>query len=151
MGKNDSGNFTPSSQNKTKNVKAIFTFLLISIFWLNATSGDSGSGKQKQKEPAKQKTAVARDTNMIRTDSISDYSINVNGQLNSVQITSDTPAGKSPETGAKQKNNSNSVEINGEGNSVNINQSKNGGKVNIQQNGNGNRVNISQSNQNTVK
>ena len=151
MEKNISRNFAPLSQNKTINAKAIFTFLVILIFWFNASSNNAGSGKQKQKEPAKQKTAVARDTNMIQAGSISDYSINVNGRLNSVQITSDTPAGKRPETVTKPKNNSNSVEINGEGNSVNINQSKNGGHVNILQNGNGNKVNISQSNQNTVK
>jgi len=151
MEKNDFGNITPSTQNKTKKLKAIFTFLVISIFWLNATSNDSGSGKQKRKEPAKQETVVARDNNMIQIDSISGYSINVNGQLNSVQITRDAPAGKSPETGTRQKNNSNTIEVNGKSNPVNIKQSNNGGKVNIKQNGNGNRVNISQTNQNAVK
>lgn len=130
-------------------MKAILTFLAIIILWLNAIADESISMKQKQKEPVKQKTTVARNTNIIRTDSISDYSINVNGRLNSVHISSDNPSGKSLEVDPKRKKNS--VEINGEGNSVNITQGKSGGKVNIQQNGNGNQIRISQNNQNTVK
>ena len=130
-------------------MKAVLTFLAIFILWLNALASDTISVKQKQKEPAKQKAAVAANTNIIRTDSISDYSINVNGTQNSVQISSENPSGKSLEADPKGKKNS--VEINGEGNSVKVHQSKNSGKVNIQQNGNGNQISISQTNQNTVK
>jgi len=132
-------------------MKAVLTFLAIIILWLNATACDSILMKQKQKEPAKQKTAVAGDTNTLQTDSISSYSINVNGRQNSVQITNDTLAGKKLEKEAKQKNKPNSIDMNGEGNSVNIHQSKNGGHVNIQQNGNGNKVCVSQTNRNAIK
>ena len=132
-------------------MKVIYTFLLIIIFWLNAVSSDSVTGTHKQKEPAKQKTAVAGNTNIIRADSVSNYSINVNGGSNTVQINNETPTVKSSATGEQQKDKPNSIEINGEGNSVNIQQGKNVGKVNIQQTGNGNRVNISQTNQNTAK
>jgi len=130
-------------------MKVVLTFLAIFILWLNAVASDTISVKQKQKEPAKQKAAVAANTNIIRADSISNYSINVNGGLNSVQISSDNPSGKSLAVDPKEKKNS--VEINGEGNSVKVHQSKNGGKVNIHQNGTGNNVSISQTNQNTVK
>jgi len=132
-------------------MKAVLTFLVLFIFWLNAIFNDSVSGKRIHKVPAKQKTAVAGNTNVIKADSVSNYSINVNGGSNSVRITSDAPAGKSLETDAKRKNKPNSIEINCEGNSVNIHQNENGGKVNIQQNGNGNQVSISQTNQNPVK
>ncbi len=128
-------------------MKIIVAFLILLISFLNASPNVYGTIQ----EPAKQKNAVAGDTTRIAGNSVSDYSINVNGQLNSVQITQTTTAGKSAGTVAKQKNTSNTIEINGEGNSVKIDQSKNGGRVNIQQNGNGNRVNISQSDQNTKK
>ncbi|HEY5589860.1 MAG TPA: hypothetical protein VIK55_02470 [Paludibacter sp.] len=127
-------------------MKAVLTFLAIIILWLNAIAGDSIS--MKQKGPLNQKTTVVRNSNIICTDSISDYSINVNGALNSVQINSDNPSVNSLAVDPKGKKNS--VEINGEGNSVKVHQSKNGGKVNIQQNGNGNQISISQTNQNTV-
>ena len=134
-------------------MKAIVTFVLLINFWLNATYNDSVSENPNQKKPAKRETADAEDPHMIRTDSVSGYSINVNGQLNSVQITNDAPAQKSLEleAEAKHKGKSNSIEINGAGNSVNINQNKNGGRVNIRQNGSGNQVNISQTNQHAIK
>ena len=132
-------------------MKAIFTFLVIIIFWLSALSSDSVSATCKHKEPAKQKTAVAQDTSIIRVDSVSNYSISLNGGSNSVLINNQSPVGKSSATGKQQKDKPNSVEINGEGNSVNIHQSENAGKVNIRQNGKGNQVNISQTSQITVK
>jgi len=128
-------------------MKIIVAFLTLLISSLNASSTIYGSIQ----EPATPKNAVAGDTTRNLTDSVSDYSITVNGELNSVQITQNTAAGKNEGTTAKQKNTPNTIEINGEGNSVKIDQRKNGGRVNIQQNGKGNRVNITQSNQNTVK
>jgi hypothetical protein len=130
-------------------MKMSFTFLVILFFCLNATSNDYGSGKQKRKEPSKQKGLNAPDTNISRTDSVS--AININGRQNSVQITSDKPSDMASVTEGAQKNNSNTIEINGEGNSVNINQSGNSGKVSIRQNGNRNQVNITQSNLNPTK
>ncbi len=136
--------FDSSLQNKTKNMKTIFTFLLIIIFWLNAIPGASESRTQKQKEATKQKTAVAGNTNTIQNDSLSGYSINVNGQQNSVRIITDSLAGKSPETNAIPKINSNSVEISGEGNSVSVSSDNKKSKVNISQNGNNNQISITQ-------
>lgn len=66
-----------------------------------------------------------------------DYSISINGKLNSVSITNENPSGKNMETVNKQTKDSNVIALNGEGNSVNINQTKNAGKVTIQQNGKG--------------
>ena len=132
-------------------MKAIFTFLLIIIFWLNAVSNDSVSGKQKQTKPVKHETAVAGNTNIIQADSVSGYSINVNGGSNSVRINNESLAVKSLASGEQQKSKPNSIEINGEGNLVNIQQTKDSGKVNIQQTGTGNQVNITQTNKNKVK
>ena len=115
-------------------MKVVLTLLAITILWLNAIAGDFIS--MKQKEPLTQRTAGAWNTNIIRTDLISDYSINDNSRLNSVQISSDNPLGKSLD--ADQKGMKNSVEIDGEGNWVNIQQ-------------NWNQVNICQTNQNSLK
>ena len=82
----------------------------------------------------------------LSIDSIANYSININGKQNSVSITNNNPIKTNFKTVGKQKNTSNAIEINGEGNSVNINQNKESGHVNIQQNGTGNQVNVSQSN-----
>ena len=90
----------------------------------------------KQKEPVTKKTAVGSNTNIIRTDLISDYSINHNSRLNSVQISIEKPLGKRLEVDPKVIKNS--VEIDGEGNWFNIQQ-------------NWNQVNICQTNQNSLK
>ena len=130
-------------------MKMSFTFLVILFFCINATASDLAAGKQKRKEPSKQKALVAPDNNISQTGSVS--AININGRQNSVQITSDKPSETAAVTDGAQKNNSNEIEINGEGNSVNINQSGNSGKVSIKQSGNQNQVNITQSNLNSIK
>ena len=132
-------------------MKIIFTFLLLLIFWLNAISNDCELEKLKSKVPVKQKTAVAAQGNIIQIDSTSNYSINIKGESNSVQITSNPSSAKSQEADSKQKDSSNTININGESNSVNINQSNSSGKVNINQKGNGNKINISQSIPNSEK
>ena len=134
-----------------KNMKIIFSFLILLIFCLNANSHDCILGKIKPKDPAKQNTVIAAQTNIIQIDSIANYSIKVKGESNSVQITSDTICAKSQEADSKQKDSSNTIDINGAGNSININQSNNNGKVNINQKGNRNKINISQSIPNSEK
>jgi len=72
-----------------------------------------------------------------------DYSIQINGKENSVNITTDGTAMKTTETQTTLPADKNSIEINGEGNSVSINQETNG-KVAVKQNGKNNRVSITQ-------
>jgi hypothetical protein len=132
-------------------MKTVLTLLTIFIFWLNAISGECRFGDKKQKESAQQKPSVARNKSITQTDSISGFLVNINGQSDSIQITKDTATIKSLEADGIHNIESNTIEINGEGNLVNITQDKNGGKVNIKQNGIGNHVNISQSNHNSEK
>jgi len=126
-------------------MKAVFTFLVLIIFWLNAFSDNNVVGIQKPKDPAKQKTEAAPKDNIIQIDSVSNYSISVKGQSNSVQITNEPISLKSQEADSKRKITPNAISINGESNCVTINQNNSNGKVNINQNGNGNKINISQS------
>lgn len=129
-------------------MKVIFRLIVLLFFCLSTLPGFSGSVAQKHKATV---TPKADSIRVQKVDSLSNYSININGQSNAVSITKDNSTNKNMDTVGKQKNTSNTIDINGEGNSVTINQNKNAGHVNIQQNGNGNKVNISQSNQNKVK
>jgi len=125
------------------NMKVIFKMSVLLFFCLSSFAGLSGNGIQNPKDTLKSKVASIT---VIRKDSIPKNSININGKLNSVSIINGHSTQKNWDTDGKQKNISNSIEINGEGNSVNIHQNKNGGNVNIHQNGAGNKVNVSQSN-----
>ena len=127
-------------------MKVIFTMSGLLFFCLSLLPGLSGNEIQNRKDTLKSKVAASCVNNIKHGDSIPKNSININGKLNSVSITNDHSTQKNLDTDGKQKNISNSIEINGEGNSVNIHQNKNGGNVNIQQNGAGNKVNVSQSN-----
>ena len=118
---------------------------------LNAISNNSDRDQQKQKEPVKPNTWISNDSLSSKADTIPNYSINIDGSLNSVQITSDQPFTVSQDSLTKGKNNLNSIEMKGESNSVNISQSGNGGKVDIKQTGKHNQINISQSNQDSKK
>lgn len=131
-------------------MKSILTFMVLLFSCLIAISNNSDNGQQKQKEPVKCNTGISNDSLNSKGDTISNYSININGKSNSVQITSDKPFTVSQDTLTKGKN-INSIEMKGESNSVNISQSGKGGKVEIRQNGKNNQINISQTYQDTEK
>jgi len=129
-------------------MKVIITMSVLLFLCLSSIAGPSENGNQNRKDTLKYKVA---DRCAIHKDSITNYSININGKLNAVSINNDNSTDKNIEKVGKPKNAANTVEINGEGNSVTINQNNKGGSVNIQQNGTGNQVNVSQSNRSTVK
>ncbi|MEI6565664.1 MAG: curlin repeat-containing protein [Verrucomicrobiota bacterium] len=125
-------------------IKALLIYLVIIFFCFNATSNESGSGRQKIKEHAKRKTVIVMDTMTNLTDSVS--AVSINGNQNSVRITTNHPSETEEGTGANEKNRLNTIEIDGEDNSVHIDQRGNGGKVSVTQSGNRNQVKIIQSN-----
>lgn len=123
-------------------MKVIFTMIAALFFFLSPLTGLTENGIQNRKDTVKSKVAAS---GIVQKDSISNYSININGKSNSVSINKEHFTQKDLSSHGNQKKASNIVEINGEGNSVTINQNNKCGSVNIQQNGTGNRVNISQS------
>ena len=124
-------------------MKVIFTMSVLLVFCFNSFTGLSENGIQNRMDTVKSTVAAS---GIVQKDSISNYSININGKSNSVSINKDHFTQKDLSLHGNQKKTSNTVEINGEGNSVNINQNKKGSHVNIQQNGTGNQVIVSQSN-----
>lgn len=122
-------------------MKVVFSLIVLIFFCLSAFPGLSENGIQKRKATINPK---ADSIAVKQIDSISNYSININGKSNSVSINNDNSTDKTLVTESK-KTSANAIEINGEGNSVTINQNGKGSHVNVQQNGNGNKVNVSQS------
>jgi hypothetical protein len=122
-------------------MKVNFTLVVFLFFCLGALPGLSGKEIQKPKNTVNTKTDSI---GVTKLDSISNSSICINGKLNAVSITKEPSIQKNLVD--KQKNPSNTIDINGEGNSVTIHQHKNAGRVTIQQNGKGNQVNVSQTN-----
>lgn len=122
-------------------MKVIFSLLIILFFCFCTFAGLSENGIQKRKAT---KALKADSIPAKQKDSISNYSITINGELNAVSITKGNTATKNMETVGKPKKAANTIEINGEGNSVTINQNTKDSQVNVRQNGTGNRVNISQ-------
>jgi hypothetical protein len=132
-------------------MKAIFTFMALLFLCLIAISNNSERDKQKKKELVKPNSGINNDSLNNIADTLPNYSIHINGSLNSVQITSDNPGGESQDANPKDKNNMNVLVIDGEENYVNISQKGKGGKVDIKQTGNHNQINISQSVQDKEK
>lgn len=122
-------------------MKVVFALVVFLYFCLSACPCFSGNEIQKPKVHLNPKTdSIA----VKQVDSISNNSIHINGPSNVVSIINSPSPQKN--LNDKQKNTSNTVDINGEGNSVTIYQNKNAGHVNVQQNGKGNQVNVSQTN-----
>jgi hypothetical protein len=132
-------------------MKEILTFLAFCFFCSIAISNDSCTGQQKRKETINPNLGNRADSLTSKADTISNYSINISGRLNSVQITNDKPFAGNQDTTAKGKNNLNVIEIKGESNSINISQSNTNNNVNIKQNGNNNQINISQGSRDSEK
>ena len=130
-------------QNQTKPMKPIFTLIGILFFCISATSGGSGTGNKKHKEPVKAKAAVSVDTKTAKAGDASDYTISINGLQNTVKIGSADAVTKTPANPAVEATAKNTIEINGQGNAVTVNPETTG-KVAVKQTGNNNQVNISQ-------
>lgn len=80
----------------------------------------------------------------IKLDSITNYSITINGKQNLVTIKTDSLTIQTPKSLNNKSKNSNNIEINGGSNSVSVYQEMKG-RVVVKQSGNNNRINVSQS------
>lgn len=122
-------------------MKVFFTLVVILLFSLSAIPGFAGNKIQKSKTIVDTKTDSI---GVTKLDSISNYSITINGKSIAVSITNNPSTQKKLDD--NQKNPFNSIDIKGEGNSVTIQQNKNAGQVTIEQNGKGDQVTVSQTN-----
>ena len=80
----------------------------------------------------------------IKLDSITNYSITINGKQNLVTIKTDSLTIQTPKSLNNKSKNSNNIEIIGGSNSVSVYQEMKG-RVVVKQSGNNNHINISQS------
>ncbi|MFA5329517.1 MAG: hypothetical protein WC384_17115 [Prolixibacteraceae bacterium] len=100
---------------------------------------------QQHKIPVKSKVEIAAPGHVLTTDTIANFSVNITGESNSVQIGNDSIGLNEPEDKNKIRKDLNIVTITGKSNSVIVNQIDKKGKVNIKQTGNNNKVSIKQS------
>jgi hypothetical protein len=114
------------------------------MFSVSAPCKSSALELPKHKDILKAKTLDCTKSSNIKVDSIAKFSISIQGQQNLVTIKTDSLTVQTTKSIANQSKDSNTIEINGEGNSVSINQETKG-NVAIKQSGNNNHINISQS------
>lgn len=126
-------------------MKNTILICIILVFSTSITCKSSTLEVPKHKETVEAKTSVCSVGINVKLDSIANYSININGIQNSVTIKTDSLTVQTTKSIPNKLNDSNTIEINGEGNSVSINQDPKG-KVEVKQNGKNNTVKISQSN-----
>jgi len=125
-------------------MKNILTKSIVFVFLISITCISSAFQISKHKEILKAKTSVCSVGNNVEADTVTNYSININGKQNLVTIKTDSLTVQTTESIANQSIGSNSIKINGEGNSVSVTQDPKG-KDEVKQNGNNNTVKISQS------
>ncbi|WP_318348963.1 curlin repeat-containing protein [Aquipluma nitroreducens] len=126
-------------------MKNILIKSIVFVFLISITCISSAFKISKHKEILKAKTSVCSVGNNVEADTITNYSININGKQDLVTIKTDSLTVQTTESIANQSIGSNSIEINGQGNTVAISQENKNDKVVVSQNGNNNSVNISQS------
>ena len=126
-------------------MKNILIKSIVFVFLISITCISSAFKISKHKEILNAKTSVCSVGNNVEADTITNYSININGKQDLVTIKTDSQTVQTTESIANQSIGSNSIEINGQGNSVAISQENKNDKVVVSQNGNNNSVKITQS------
>ena len=123
-------------------MKTIFTIIYFAFF----LSGFSfGEGTHNLNRISKAKTAVRTQNPIVKTDSVANFSISINGERNMVNVKTNSQTVQTSESINNNPKADHIITINGKGNSVAINQEDKKGKVTITQNGNNNKVSITQS------
>ena len=126
-------------------MKNILSKSIVFVFLISITCISSAFQISKHKEILNAKASVCSVGNNVEADTVTNYSININGKQNLVTIKTDSVTVQTAKSITNKTKDGNIIEINGEGNSVSVSQ-KSKGKVVITQNGNSNTVKISQSN-----
>lgn len=125
-------------------MKNILIKSIVLVFSISITCISSAFQISKHKEILKAKTSACSVRNNVEADTITNYSININGQHNLVTIKTDSLTAQTTESITNKTKDGNTIEINGEGNLVLVTY-KSKGKVVVKQSGNNNHINISQS------
>jgi len=124
-------------------MKNILIKSIVFVFLISITCISSAFKISKHKEILKAKTSVCSVGNNVEADTITNYSININGKQNLVTIKTDSVTVQTAKSISNKTKDGNTIEINGEGNSVSVTQ-KSKGKMVVTQSGNNNHINISQ-------
>ena len=123
-------------------MKTIFT-IIYSAFFLSGFS--FGEETHNLNRISKAKTVTGAQNPIVKTDSVANYSISINGERNMVNVKTDSLTVQTSESINKNQKADNTITIIGKGNSVAVTQGDEKGKVTITQNGNNNKVSITQS------
>ena len=126
-------------------MKNILIKSIVFVFLISITCISSAFKISKHKEILKAKTSVCSVGNNVEADTITNYSIHINGKQNSVTIKTDSLKVQTTVSLPNKAETNNTVDINGQGNSVAISQENKNDKVVVSQNGNNNSVKITQS------
>ena len=125
-------------------MKNLLIICILLVFSLSIMWESSAFEIPKHKDILTTKTQVCTAGSNITVDSIANYSININGKQNLVTIKTDSLTIQTANSIPNKSKDSNTIEINGEGNSVLVNQETKG-RVEVKQSGNNNHINITQS------
>ena len=126
-------------------MKNILIKSIVFVFLISITCISSAFKISKHKEILNAKTSVCSVGNNVEADTITNYSININGKQDLVTIKTNSQTVQTSESINNNPKADHTITIKGEGNSVAINQEDKKGKVTITQNGNNNKVSITQS------
>jgi len=125
-------------------MKTELIICILLLFLISVPCKSSVLELQKRKDIFKAKTPDCTVGNTIKVDSTANFSISIQGQQNLVTIKTDSLTVQTAKSITNKSKDSNTIEINGEGNSVSVNQDIKG-KIEVKQSGNNNTVNIVQS------
>lgn len=131
-----------SFQMEPMKYKLTTCILLLSILRIPCKS--SVLELRKHNDIFKAKTPDCTKSSNSNIDSTTNISISIQGKQNLVTVKTDSLAVQTDKSIINPSNDSNSVEINGEGNSVSVTQETKG-KIAVKQSGNNNSVKITQS------
>ena len=104
-----------------------------------------GEGTHSLNRISKAKTVAGAQNPIVKTDSVSNYSININGERNMVNVKTSSQTVQTSESINNNPKADHTITINGKGNSVEVIQEDGKDKVTVIQNGNNNKVSITQS------
>lgn len=123
-------------------MKTIFTVICFMLFLFGFSFGE---GTHNLNRISKAKTVAGDQKPIVKTDSVANYSISINGERNMVNVKTNSQTVQTSESINNNQKADHTITINGKGNSVVVTQEDKKGKVTITQNGNNNKVSITQS------
>ena len=123
-------------------MKTIFTIIYFAFFLSGFSFGEETHNLNRI---SKAKTVAGAQNPIVKTDSVANYSISINGERNMVNVKTNSQTVQTSESIDNNPKADHTITINGKGNSVVVTPEDKKGKVTVSQNGNNNKVSITQS------